>query len=669
MEEATPPSWVVIDRDGNAFVAVDYLDLIPTSSPDKPIRDRLFTEPIDANVPGPASICQDSHLFVSLNHLNNLLASAPTRPLHASIIASVTGEGYLWVSLRLEDSLGEAVAFDEPACDTLEDLRELAREGDEPSGDATQEAFEDDHQLRHDTPQENNDPQDKQTRRGGLSDLGNPQKHQKAPATPIPTMTDTINTPPRQGPQTGGDAIEATPFVPTSEKDGYSCSSSSFCSDLESDRQHVGAGGELSYQHQFLKQLHKLQLTDSTTLATLLRNRLPRALRCLHGAHDELIHLATLTNGKAYFVRIFRDLHARREDLSFPSLADPALADQSITEYKKIELLKVLRCVSDLSGTGSQEHDHSSAADLSPMSRKLFDRSYRTTTQVYRDLDRLTTTTTGAAAAASIKDIMRKRCAIGASDILDPLFHGLLREVVIHPGEKQRQQQQQQDPMLPVFVLPLGRLYEVDPSPSAQPRPLECFVLLDVATPRKALWLFRRNKLINDLVLLAPDVRQWRLSSRRDGGGNDFGGLLAGSGSLGSGGGDEILARRSRLAQEDPAFVGEEGTRVHFRRVDRRRAAKVIGRGWGGSSSSSSLDSPLQTALLNSVKAARAPPATPTKQSRKKRPREETEEQSARRERPTEAGGDGSDDEWTPASERQRKARRPRRVWRRIDMR
>lgn len=668
MEGTTPLNWVVIDRDGNAFVAVDYLDLIPISAPDKPIRDRIFTEPIDADVPGPASLYLDSHLFVSLNQLNILLASTPTRPLHARIIAEVTGKGYHRVSLQLEDSQGKAVAFDEPVRDALEDLQELARDGDEPGEDGASGAFEDDRAIRHDTPQEDDNPQDEQARGREVSDHGGGHEHQMSPASPSPTTADTINTPPRQERQKRGEAIEATPLLPVNQQIAYlspSPPSSTEPSTPVPYRQHVAAGREPPDYHGLVKQLHDLQLTDNETLAALLRDRLPPALRSLRSAQDDLVHLATLTSGKVYFVRIFRDLHARREDLSFPSLADQALTAQSITEYKKIELLNILLCVSPSLGDGSQEDRRSSTTELSVMSRKLVDRSYHTIAQLDRDLDRLATTTAGSAAAASIRSMMRARCAIGAWDVLDPLFHGLLREVVIQPAERQRQQQQ--DTTLPRFVLPLGRLYHADsPSPGAQTRPLDCFVLLDLATPRKALWLFQRNDLTSDLVLLAADVQQWRLSS---GEGDGPGGLLRGSGSgSGSGGVDEILPFRSRLVQEEPVFVAEEGVRVRFRRVDRRHAAEVIRRGWGIHTRAADVDSPLRTALLNSVKAARAP-QTPPRKSREKRPREEAEEQNVEGERPAGEGGDGSDDEWTPALERQSRVRRPRRGGRRGVMR
>lgn len=661
MEVTKPLNWVVIDRDGNAFIAVDYLDLIPTSAPDKPIRDRVFTEPINADVPGPASLYLDSHLFVSLNQLNILLASAPTRPLHARIIAEVTGKGHHRISLRLEDSLGEVVAFDEPACDALEDLQELVPERNELGGNDAPWAFEDDCATRHDTAQEEDGPQDEQARRREVSDQGGGQEHQMTPASPIPTTADTINTPPRQERQKRGEAIEATPFLPENQQIAYPSPSPSSYTEPSTPRpyrQHVAAGGEAPDYHGLVKQLHDLQLTDNATLAALLRDRLPPALRSLRSAQDDLVHLATLTSGKVYFVRIFRDLHARREDLSFPSLADPALIAQSITEYKKIELLNILLCVSPSLGNESQEHHHSSTTNLSVMSRKLVDRSYHTIAQLDCDLDRLATTTTGSATVARIRAMMRARCAIGAWDVLDPLFHGLLREVVIQPAGEQRQQQQE-DPMLPRFVLPLGRLYHADStSVGAQTRPLDCFVLIDLATPRKALWLFQRNDLTSELVLLAADVRQWRLSS---GSGDGSGGLLQGSG---PGGSDETLSCRTRLVQEKPAFIAEEGVRVRFRRVDRRRAAEVIRQGWGVSTRLADIESPLRTALLNSVKAARAP-QTPPRKSREKRPREEAEDQNVGEERPAGEGGDGSDDEWTPALERQSKARRPRRGGRR----
>lgn len=647
MEEDAFPNWVVIDRDGNAFLAVDYLDKIPTSPSDNTIRERFFNETVEFEVPGPASVCLGPQIFVSLNTLNMLLASA-TKPLHARIITEVTGDGYNRISLRLEDSDGNEVSFSDQAHDGLGDLQALVKDEEGQLEIDTPELLGGDRVDRHGTPCENagrvGDGQAQQ-KDGSEHHVGSHANVVSPDNTHHVEDSGVDTTPVTPGKQDGG-ILDATPLRPRDH----------LVADDNPDglppHQH---GGGRPYDRALVKQLRDFKLTDNATLSALLHDRLPPALNKLKQVQDDLVHLATLSNGQVCSVRIFRDLCARREDLSFPSLADPNLLHRPVTTYQKLELLRILQDA--LRSPSAQADDvvwppPSHPASLPSMRQNLLGRSYQDAAQFERNLELLATYPGGGRGAAAarrlvvdeIRTMMRARCAIGPLDVLDPLFNGLLREVVIHAAAGAKQ---------PVrFVLPLGRLYRAGADADARPRPLDCFVLLDVASPRKPLWLLRRNgEGCCDLVALAEDISFWRLGSRDD---NRDGGLVR----RGPAGGEqepsegERALLRAKLMTEYPESVVRLGPdAVRFRRVDRRRAAEAIRRGWGvvGSSDGSperawvQRDSPLRRALLNSA-ATRAQESPLRKRGRK----EDTGEPDGDEE------NDGSDEEWTPASERMR---------------
>lgn len=235
-----------------------------------------------------------------------------------------------------------------------------------------------------------------------------------------------------------------------------------------------------------VKQLLDLKLTDKATVMALLDDVLPHALDKLKHTQDELVHLATLSNGKSFSVRIFRDLHARREDLSFPNLSDPALLDDSITAYQRFELQKLLV------GVTKSDSGHTVSDGLSTIKYRLW-YSYRTLAEFLSDINGLLedtidlhgdTNETTAACRLMVDEIhlkMKNSCAIGPRDTEHSMFKGILREIGVTGSY-----------VGPRFVLPLGRLY-TSKDHAAQPSPLECFVVIDITTPRMAVWLMKRS--------------------------------------------------------------------------------------------------------------------------------------------------------------------------------
>lgn len=380
-----------------------------------------------------------------------------------------------------------------------------------------------------------------------------------------------------------------------------------------------------------VKQLRDLKLTDKATVTALLDNELPPALDKVKYAQDELVHLATLANGDSFSMRIFRDLHARREDLSFPTLKDAALLDVPMTAYQKFELQTIL------SNVVHTESGKDLSIQLSSIQQRLWyanhaHGAFRSLKEVVHEVDDLLKDANfhleegeGLATCKRVVDdfhvAMNKACAIGPRDIEHPMFNGILREVYI-PGARH---------VGPQFVLPLGRLYITRHS-NAGPEPLHRFVLIDTTTPRMAVWLMGRRRNSSgetlNLVVLADYFHSWKLGSTDD---NRDGGLM-----MDGEGEDEVRLRKSKLLMQGLTDPGHDV--VLFKRVDQTRVKEAIRAGWGVDANSQNASpntrdqqrtprrdqqgSPLQIALRNSAARAQAC-QTPTR----KRPRPDHEEE------------------------------------------
>lgn len=661
MEEMVNPYWLIIDREGHAFVAINYLDKIPSCPSDFPIRDRFFNEPIQSAEFGPACFCLGPQLFVSINLLNTLLKSA-FRPLRVRVVTNFSANGHSVTTPRLEDSNGDEVTFyDDIQSESTERTGLGQQEGGHQVNAATAATPIEGRLSLNDECDESAIVAARQDHEQYIDHFSNQEEDLSLDIDSFVEGSNNITTPtgpPKDNLNAADGALEATPILPR-------------------DRLIPPEDSFFSTSRALVSQLRALDLTDGPTLSALLHNRLPPCLSSLRAAQDRMIHLATLSGGRrTCLVRVFRDLHARREtDLSFPSLADVVgLARGCVTEHQRHELLDILREVASSpaypwvcrggdelrDGVDLLDHEGDDAAEparpqfvsLASMRKKFLDRRYRTLEDLNSDLDlfatyhgeshedELVTTETmiRRQMADEIRTMMRARCAIGRWDVLDPLFQGLLRELVVSsssphqdgssatdPGQqshnedrqhvRQRQKQQQEVPTgLPRYVLPLGRLYRADTG--AAPRPLDCLVLMDVTTPRKALWLLRRSSDVDDqetaadhpgkadscrqstdvdFVLLEEDISQWTLGSRED---NRDGGLvrrktgvfpLANEGATRGKNAQrqdtvEHTLLRVRLMTEYPESLvrlEQQHGAVSFKRVDRWRAKEEIQRGWG----------------------------------------------------------------------------------------
>lgn len=686
--EGRTSNLVVIDSDGNAFVDVDYLDKIPTFSPDEPVRDRFFSEIVDVAIPGPAMLPHNSHNFVSLNYLNMLLASAQTNPLHVRVIAEETREGYLKVLLRLEDSNGNELLTGNQNVDREESVPLVAQEQGMQKKHARRARFEDNYMERHDTPHEDEHVEGQPTgfiqNEDDQEPLGDDDRQEGQLSqhryTDVEDNNDLEITPLR--PQLPGEStVEATPSNPQGQRGQDRYFQTLLPTPYTEGR---------PYDRALVRQLRELRMTDRTSLSALVHNQLPPALNLLREAQHDLIHLATLSNGHVCSVKIFRDLRARREDLSFPSLGDPGRLDKPITAYQKNELVRILQAVAATESgqklwslaPGSWPdvwHEYSRTIqqpmDLSTLVQKLLQRSYRTMMQFRRGVDLLVEnalacsdetsvfTATCKLAVDEIHRMVEGICAIQDVDILDTLSNGMLREVVISATVAAGDDDNDNDaaltatslrhhhPSLPRFVLPLGRLYRAD-NPTEPPQPFHGFVLMDVTTPRKALWLYvlSRGKECCSLVMLADDIALWELGSSND---NRDGGLMMRMRSEGGGGGGGTRHHRARLTNTYPDSRIKVGAgKVLFKRADRIQAAEAIKSGWGivpaaaGSFSRQGPEaSPIQIALRNSVALTRK---TPTKSPFKRRRVNGGDKNGL---------DDGSDEDWEPSERRNAKRR------------
>lgn len=667
MEGQSSSNLVVIDSDGNAFVNIEYLDKIPASPPDEPVRDRFFSETIEVAIPGPALLPHDSQLFVSLNYLNMLLASAQTNPLHVRVITKETIDGYLQVLLRLEDSNGNELLARNQGVDRVDDVTLITQEEDKQQEDVPPVRSEDRYRDRHDTPHEDDQIEGEPVRASNQVDQLDQDFTQSENEQEVLSDAEyqdsqlsqngrknvednDLEITPLRARLPGDDTVEATPRHPQAQHGQEESSRALFSAPYT---------GERPYDRALVKQLRDLQLTDRVSLSALVHNHLPPALNMLREAQDDLIHLATLSNGHVCSVKIFRDLRARREDLSFPSLGDPALLDKPMTVHQKNELLGILLVVSKTeSGQRLWSpvqlawpdvwHEYRRKVrqpmDLCTLVQRLTKRTYRTMAQFRRGVDSLVENAVACSGEASAftaackltaQDIYRMMegiCAIQDLDVLDFISHGLLREMVLLSDNDGPALSLQRPFACPRFVLPLGRLYRAE-RPAEPPRPFHGFVLMDVTTPRKALWLYvlSRDKECCSLVMLAEDITLWELGSGSD---NRDGGLMKHEGGT--------RRHRARLTNTYPDTRIRLGTgKVLFKRADKQQAAEAIKSGWsvvapaGSRSRQGSEASPLRIALRNSVAQAQG---TPTKR---------------RRVSWSEFGDDNEDDEdWVPASER-----------------
>lgn len=430
--------------------------------------------------------------------------------------------------------------------------------------------------------------------------------------------------------------VPSTPETPKSAQQHLHESNHNPCSTPSSARLN-------KERRRLLTQLRELDLTNRSTLKQLLDNTFPPALSKLHVRTPEgLIHLATLAGtGQVYSVRIFKHSYALHDDLSFASLHYAAVAagnntnnQRRLTPYQIFEMAQILKAVSRKSYGGlfwasfeamwpaewpAFKRCIKEPVDMSAISWRLHHHRdfYKTLGELKCDVDRLYNNAERfwgqwdertAAAQMTVEEIYRlmgESCAVGPRDIDEKMFyHGLVREVYFpasvgtennHPGGSSAEHAP------PRCVLPLGSLYVADDY-TQEPKATSSFVLMDITTPRKALWLVEYREDHCRLVMLAPDVGCWRLADEgrvaigHDGSdaaaGADVnimnvGGLLGrnqqpSNGAVGAGAGDgAVIPKRNTLTEEYPETqITTPAGAILFRRPNRELALRAINAGW-----------------------------------------------------------------------------------------
>lgn len=649
-QSSTPTPPEILVHDGRTFVSVSLLSKIPNAPADPPISDRFFNEPLGIPVNGPYIKLFAGQLFVSLDYFNLLLATMPTRKLRASLVVANDEEGASRLSLRLNDQDGNWVPLIKEeeegggvasAMDHLDHQRVLSRRDD------AQVEVGDEEELCHDNPHEEQwvQPQDPSNLllrgvdveqapedeteaevnddsiQGGREDLQD--RHNRmisyvnATVMPEANSLQQDRASPKLTSSEDTDSSVDEALEPLSPEDNNDDDTAPMPPPSRTPRSSIKARDSRA----LIKQLHELRLSNPATLSDLLNHRMHPALSRFATTQNSIyIHLATLANGTVYALRIYDDLHARREDLGHASLADPSLLQRRLTAYQKFELGRILRSVGS-TPHGVQFWTHAQLG-LKAIERKLFRLEYCLMGDFRGDVEQMLETSIGqfgeahelsAACRRTVEDIfemMERRFAVGELDTEEPMFNGLIREMVIEGDIFVPQKQP------PRFVLPLGRLYEVKPGDSVDENPgrLKASILVDLTSPPKGLWLFSRKVHNCQLVMLAEGIEQWKAGSGIDWGGHALDGGLLSQREIANGGGRTQLVPRETLFGEYPESKIElpHGA-VRFCRANKKDAADAISRGWAVNRADSSATPP------GHVGSWRPPQTTP----RRKRRREE----------------------------------------------
>lgn len=586
MEGHSPSKRDVIQADRELFASAEHLGqiLAPSSGSSSQLVKVLEGRP-----------------FLSVVRINDLLASFTTDRLE--IVERQGDAGDESLALRLVDAQGDEVP-------TLATLRQeewamhsstSSEDEQQPCDDDQGAAFEDDYALpRHDTPTEGVDPSRQRDQPG--KDCS-PHLHH---------LNEDINVS-HEAPVN----FASSPQVQDPNEytiDGFEEGSSLFVSPttILSDSRPLrdeppSAKGQRSstpivlthrarqYDDVVVKKLRELKLMDLTTLNRLLENRSPLALSPLAKTRDEYVHLCTLENSKVFVIKMLRDLHAHNEELELATLNDPELLDRQLTGYQRNELSRILV---DIERTACAQQLWSSAHMVPRQCRsdykRIIPKPKDITWKLYNEYNKMgdfksevevlvknverfhgSDHEVTAAAKRTVQEIrtrMDEAAAVGILEREETLFYGLVREVALAEGTSLSFAEWSPLDHVPRFVLPLGKLYHV-PSPAEPPMFCSGFLLMDVSTPRKALWLYHNGPERSYLVMLADDIAHWKLSSAP---GKIDGGLMR------KGQQQHADVRRTKLTKEyrDSRINFPPGA-VLFKRASKTRLAMAIKEGWG----------------------------------------------------------------------------------------
>lgn len=106
---------IIIDCDGKTFVSIEYVERIPTTPSDLSIKDRFYSASVD--FPESACIirCRQNKQFISLHYLNRILsASGTAQPLQVKLAIQTDSGGDEHIVLGLQDLHGSNVPLKDP---------------------------------------------------------------------------------------------------------------------------------------------------------------------------------------------------------------------------------------------------------------------------------------------------------------------------------------------------------------------------------------------------------------------------------------------------------------------------------------------------------------------------------------------------------------------------
>lgn len=570
MDQQPPPSQDVIQDERELFVSAEHLGQI--LAPSSGTSSQLIT-------------FREGRPFFSVLRLNELLASFSAEQLE--VIQQQNEAGHENLAVRLVDDHGDEV----PTLTTLRQdewaLHSTVSSEDENFGGGDDEydqepAFQEGRFVnRHDTPFDSG---------SGL--------FEKSHKNTIPRAQDSS-----ESTNHFDEAIDqADKFIALPASQPLRDEPPNNNGDNTDRNQIIHTHQAQHYDDNFVRKLRALTLTDATILTRLLENRSPLALSPLSKPRDEFAHLCTLENGKVFAVKLLRDLHAHDDKLQLATLNDAAAllegAAPPLTGYQRNEVSRIL---TDIEKTACAQEFWSSA-HLVPASRredylriipkpkdltwKLYN-EYETMGDFKTDLELLVQNVelfhgscheVTAAAERTVQEIvnrMEEAAAVGINDHKERLFLGLVREMIfLSEGRTTTTSQPTSNTMPPRFVIPLGKLYNIQPHP-APPHFCGGFILMDISTPRKAIWLYHNGPERSYLVMLADDDARWKMSS---GPGRSDGGLMKDSSSMNH----DSFVRRTKLTKEyRESRINFPLGAVVFQRADRAQLTKVIREGWG----------------------------------------------------------------------------------------
>lgn len=565
MKDRFDSDRVMIDRDGDIYISSEFVDSIPTTPPDNPVRTRLFDDSLEFEKSACVIFCRAGKLFFALNYLNRLLSSSKNaRPLRISLSVELDADGDQCFDLSLRDLDGNLIPAVESRSLQPHHLRE-ENDGEGISGDLNRGSVERNNERRQasvrsmgsQTTQSLGPPPEagigkKQGSRASnehhqntgqrvqstdssneerltstqshteQQHLGSPgpiqhSNAQSSNAGPDSFQRGTLDTPTSNHDQSGDDRDQ-------DENTSESAISGARHSDLLTVQAQIALRTRLLQGMQIWEQLNNARMSDFDVLQAFLDERFPKALSVLEDAPNSLAPLATLPSGELYLIKFFASATWESERLGIPA---PNVVD-AICErdlrciikelYEKLIYLRDLEsCDNEPSRKDTKFHASGEVVTqrhderyINTILNRLSSQQYESLLLCKADIMKFIQHCISSykqdqpEEEGSVADDTRhenaqsaETLACGIYDTIDHYQAGC-RVIRRHMGHTRLIRRVEvpdhcivnpQYP-LPKYVLPLGRLCHMRNS-TDEPIELEDILLVDVVSPKKALWRYR----------------------------------------------------------------------------------------------------------------------------------------------------------------------------------